>query len=254
MKAQVETRKKCVVVVVGLLTALLGGCAHESGSGDGALSNRLATETSEDEGARPRARRPDSFGINGDCAIRPSTTQPVPAPAEEDGGARWTPSTREHWTNALAGYHGAVTALNQVAIGRERGVFVNYLVGVHNKIHPIFTDSYLEWLTSLPPADPRNDLSRTTLVELVIEQDGTISNLGVVCSSGNEDFDIGVLDAVTQAAPFGTPARVTLSSDDKLYVRWWFSRHPVMGCSTINARAFRLALDAPPDAGAPGAP
>src|SRR5262249_24614672 len=129
-------------------------------------------------------------------ASRPSTTQAPPALAAEEGGTSWTPSSRERWKTVLAGYQGAVTGSNQVAIGRERGAFVNYLDGVHNKIHPIFTDTYLEWLSNLPPADPRNDMSLTALVELAIEQDGTISNVGVICSSGNEDFDIGVLDAV----------------------------------------------------------
>jgi len=49
----------------------------------------------------------------------------------------------------------------------------------------------------------------------------------------------------TAIIPFPPPARGMLSNDGRLYLR--SARHPVLGCSTLQARPFRLALDVASD-------
>jgi hypothetical protein len=147
------------------------------------------------------------------------------------------------------GYRGVVSHLNAVPLGNDREHFGKYLVALHERIHPFFSDRYLTSLSDQPAADSRNDMTLTTLVELVIASDGSISQLGVICSSGNEDFDIGVLDSISWALPFPPPAPATLSNDGKLYLRWWFGRNPVLGCAAIYARPFKLGMDATGNAG-----
>lgn len=180
---------------------------------------------------------------------RPSTNLKAPVAAAHDAGIQWISSPRDHWTKALAANHGVVSHSTRVPLGDERLDFGKYLIAMHNKIHPFFSDGYVVSLTGQPAGDPRNDMTLTTLVEVVIARDGTISQLGVVCSSGNEDFDIGVLDSISRAAPFAPPAPATLSNDEKLYFRWWLARNPVLGCAAIYAYPFKLLIDATSDAG-----
>ena len=216
----------------GILVMFLHSCAHESAPAEG-----------------PRAQRSESFGFSDRCVKRPSASLVAPERAEHDAGVQWIPAARDRWTQALVGYHGVVSPLNVVRLGDERMDFGKYLVSMHERIHPFFSDRYLEALTDQPAGDPRNDMTLTTLVEIVIARDGSISQLGVVCPSGNEDFDIGVLDSISWAVPFAPPAPTTLSSDGKLYLRWWFGRNPVLACAVFYARPFKLVLDATDDAG-----
>ena len=235
---------------VAFLAVLLHACGREAAQGDGAFPHALPAETAPQGPGAPGAPRPGSLAIGDPCVNRPSVNQTASIAAAPDGGLQWIPSPRERWTNAMIGYPPVVTDANQLPLGGDRRNFGMYMVAMHNRIHPVFSDRYVAWLKTLPPTDSRNDMDLTTLVEMVIDRDGSISQLGVICSSGNENFDIGVLDSIAQAVPFGSPAPGTLSSDGKLYLRWWFARNPVLGCSTMSARPYRLVIGAASDAGA----
>jgi hypothetical protein len=236
-------------VSVGLLAVLLHACGRMAAQGDDAFPHSLRAEPTHQGADAPSAGRPGSLAFRDPCVDRPSTNLTAPIAAAPDGGIGWMPSPRERWTNAMIGYQSVVRGVNQRPLGRDRKDFGMYMVTMHNRIHPVFSDRYVEWLTTLPPTDSLNDMGLTTLVEMAINHDGSISQLGVVCSSGNEDFDIGVLDSIAQAGPFRSPPTVTLSNDGKFYVRWWFARDAVQGCSTINARPYMLVLGVVSDAG-----
>jgi len=158
--------------------------------------------------------------------------------------AQWNPSPLAKWNGALQGYASKVKPGNQRVLAPDRSSFAVYLVAVHNRIHPIFSDEFLTWLDRLSSIDPRNHSALVVRVEIVISgEDGRIVQMGVVRASGSPDFDGGALDAVEQASPFGRPPPGIISSDGNVYFHWEFHRDPVWACSTINARPYRLALE-----------
>ena len=62
--------------------------------------------------------------------------------------------------------------------------FATYLNGMHNRIHPIFADSFLGSLDSLPATHPMNDPKIFTSLEIVLTPDGNIVKMGVTKTSG----------------------------------------------------------------------
>jgi hypothetical protein len=50
--------------------------------------------------------------------------------------------------------------------------------------------------------------------------------MGVVKTSGATDFDLGVLESVSRAAPFGPPPPETVSPDGNVYLHWQLRRDP----------------------------
>ncbi|WP_394850547.1 energy transducer TonB [Pendulispora brunnea] len=110
---------------------------------------------------------------------------------------------------------------------------------MHNRIHPIFADTFLASLDGLPPQDPRNKRSLVVRLEIVLSREGNVTRVGIVRSSGNRDFDMGALDSVLRAAPFGVAPDIILSYDGRVYLHWEFHRDDY-ACITINARPFLL--------------
>ena len=134
----------------------------------------------------------------------------------------------------------SVTPANQTSIRDVRVELARYLNGMHKRIHPVFSECFLDSLRALPPADPRNDSHLTTRLEIVIRWDGRIRRMGVVRSSGLAAFDIGALDTVDRAQPFEPPSNAVRSRDGNVYVQWEFHRDETLACSTIGAQPFLL--------------
>jgi TonB family protein len=120
-----------------------------------------------------------------------------------------------------------------------------YLNEMHKRIHPLFADSFLESLDTLPSGDPMNDPQLTTRLEVVLTRDGHIQRMGVVRLSGQTAFDIAALDAVDRAQPFGSAPDAIVSSDGLAYLQWEFRRDEVYACSTLGARPYRLTSPPP---------
>lgn len=115
-------------------------------------------------------------------------------------------------------------------------------MAVHQRFHPIFTDTELVALDELPAIDPINDRSLAVTLELVLDgQQGGLLRHGVIASSGIASFDELALKSVERAAPFGPPPPGILSSDGNFYVHWTFRRDQ-LGCSPLGAHPYRLAL------------
>jgi TonB family protein len=160
----------------------------------------------------------------------------------------WTASNFERWRSAIENYVSSVKPGNQTALNTAAVPFATYLNGMHNRIHPIFADSFLSSLDSLPRDNPLNDQKLITRLEIVVTRDGHLVKMGVVKTSGVTAFDIAALDSVQRASPFGPAPSAIISPDGNVYLHWEFHRDEVYACSTMNARPFMLnvAPKAPP--------
>jgi len=159
----------------------------------------------------------------------------------------WVASNFERWRSAIENYVSSVKPGNTTALNTARVPFATYLNSMHNRIHPIFADSFLGSLDGLPASHPMNDQKLVTRLEIVLTRDGQLHHMGIVKTSGITAFDIAALDAVQRASPFGTAPSAIVSPDGRVYLHWEFHRDDY-ACSTMNARPFMLnaAPKAPP--------
>jgi TonB family protein len=171
---------------------------------------------------------------------------------ESDGERRksehrgsWQASNFDRWRSAIENYTTSVTPGNQTALNTAKVPFASYLNGMHNRIHPIFAESFLESLDGLPPSHPMNDQHLITRLEIVLTREGRLKRMGVVKTSGITAFDIAALDAVDRAQPFGPAPSAIISADGNVYLHWEFHRDEVFACSTMNARPFILNTPSP---------
>lgn len=154
----------------------------------------------------------------------------------------WSPSDADpsRWKSALDNYVPSVRPGNQTALNTARMAFASYLNVMHNRIHPLFADTFLYALDRFSASDPLSDGRLTAEIEIILNRAaGGIERMGVTKSSGNTTFDVSALQSVKRAAPFGTPPPEILSPDGKVYVHWEFHRNKE-ACSTFNARPFML--------------
>lgn len=162
----------------------------------------------------------------------------------------WKSQGMDRWRSAIENYVATVKPGNQTALNTARVPFAKYLNEIHNRIHPLFADSFLSHLDSLPPSHPMNQSEMSTHVEIQLSgEDGRVLKLGITKSSGVTGFDIGALDSVQRAGPYGPPPAAILSSDGHVYLHWEFHRKPHFACSTYFARPFILNL--PPQTAPP---
>jgi TonB family protein len=160
----------------------------------------------------------------------------------------WVASNFERWRSAIENYVSSVKPGNQTALNAARSPFATYLNGMHNRIHPIFAESFLGSLNSLPRSNPLNDLKLMTKLEIVVTRDGHIVRMGIVKPSGVTAFDVAALDSVQRASPFGPAPAAIISPDGRVYLHWEFHRDEMYACSTQGAEPFILNIPsrAPP--------
>ena len=153
----------------------------------------------------------------------------------------WTASNFERWKNAIENYVSSVKPGNQTALNTASVPFASYLNTIHNRIPPLFADSFLGSLDNLPKSHPLNSPRLITRIEIVVSpKEGRIVKLGVVKTSGITAFDIAALDSVHRAQPFGPAPGAIVSPDGNVYLHWEFHRDEVFACSTMHARPFLL--------------
>jgi TonB family protein len=157
----------------------------------------------------------------------------------------WVASNFDRWRSAIENYVSSVKPGNQTALNTASVPFASYLNGMHNRIHPIFADSFLGSLDGLPANHPMNDQHLLTRLEIVITKDGHLKKMGIVKTSGITAFDIAALDAVDRAQPFGPAPSAIVSGDGNVYLQWEFHRDEVFACSTMGARPYILNNGAP---------
>jgi hypothetical protein len=158
----------------------------------------------------------------------------------------WATPSFERYRSAIENYVPSVKPGNQTALNTAAAPFANYLNQMHNRIHPIFADQFLDSLDRLPASHPMNDQSLVTSIEFAIEpEEGRLVRRGVVRTSGITAFDISAIAAVERAAPFGTPPSEIVSPDGNVYLHWEFRRDG-MACSTLYAHPFILKAQPKP--------
>jgi hypothetical protein len=148
----------------------------------------------------------------------------------------WRTSGLERWRSAIENYVPHVKPGNQTALNTALVPFASYLNRIHNRLHPIFADQFLAHLDEMPSGSPLGRLDMHTDLEIVLSRiDGSIVDMGVTKPSGVTAFDIGALDSVSRAAPFGAPPKAIISPDGNVYLHWEFYRDPQYACSTYFA-------------------
>ncbi len=151
----------------------------------------------------------------------------------------WRTLGIERWRASIENYVASVQPGNQTALNTARVPFASYLNHVHNRIHPVFAVRFLSSLDRLPKSSPLNDFSMSTHMEIVLHQDdGRLVRMGITKTSGVTAFDIGALEAISAAAPFGRPPPSIVSPDGNVYLHWEFHRDPRYACSTYFARPY----------------
>ncbi|MBM4363912.1 MAG: energy transducer TonB, partial [Deltaproteobacteria bacterium] len=164
----------------------------------------------------------------------------------------------ERWRASIENYVASVKPGNQTALNTARVPFAAYLNQIHNRLHPIFADSFLASLDELPATHPLNRQDMRTNLEIVVDRDaGRIVKMGITRSSGATTFDVAALEAVQNASPFGRPPPSIVSPDGNVYLHWEFYRNPYYACSTYFAHPYLLKVSpesAPPRLPAPVAP
>ncbi|HTM43941.1 MAG TPA: hypothetical protein VL137_03245 [Polyangiaceae bacterium] len=138
---------------------------------------------------------------------------------------------------------------DEVALNAAQVPIARYLSRMHERIHPIFAEQFLPALDKLPASSPLNAIDMSTNIEIILDGiDGHVIERGVIKSSGVTAFDIGVLDSVERASPFGVPPSEIVSPDGHVYMHWEFWRNPDFACSTYFTHPIllRTASDSAP--------
>ncbi|MEZ4299037.1 MAG: hypothetical protein R3B70_29075 [Polyangiaceae bacterium] len=144
------------------------------------------------------------------------------------------------WRAAVENYQPGVKVGNQTSLNAAKSAFASYLNTMHNRIHPIFADQFLQSLSNLPPGHKLNE-NLVTHVEIVLSKDdGRIVRAGITRSSGSTVFDLVSVSSSRSAGPFGKPPDAIVSPDGKVYIHWEFHRDPYDACSSRNARPYLL--------------
>src|SRR5580658_5676983 len=124
----------------------------------------------------------------------------------------WIASNFDRWKSAIENYVSSVKPGNQTSLNTAAVPFASYLNGMHNRIHPIFAESFLESLDGLPPTHPMNDKHLVARLEIVLSKEGRLKKMGIVRTSGITAFDVAALDAVDRAQPFGPAPTAIISA------------------------------------------
>ena len=177
-----------------------------------------------------------------------------------DGAARraahrgkWEKNKFDKYRPAIENYEPSVQLDNTTSLNAARSPFATYIHTIHNRIHPIFAEEFLEFLNGLPKGHTLNQ-DLVTHLEIVLDKtSGKVVRRGVTKASGVTAFDIAALSAVDRAGPYGKAPDIIASPDDNVYLHWEFHRDPFDACTTRNARPYILK-NAPKKATAPVGP
>lgn len=183
------------------------------------------------------------FACGGDASNLPVSNATIPTDLR-DAGAQTPIADAPNADHAAAKpqleSESAIKPDNLAPIGAAAGAMAMYLNAMHDRIHPIFTDEILVSLSQQRRDEPMNDMRLVVELEIVINPDGSIAKLGIIKSSGIQEFDYKAIDALLRARPFGPTPKIIQSPDGMFYMHWAFHRDPVLGCSTANVRPFLL--------------
>ncbi len=153
----------------------------------------------------------------------------------------WRTMGLERWRSAIENYVASVQPGNQTQLNTARVPFAGYLNRIHLRLHEVFAFGFLPSLSALPSDHPLNRRDLKTHLEIVLSrEDGRVVRMGVTRASGATAFDVGALESVQRASPYGAPPREIVSPDGNVYLHWEFHRDPIYACATYFARPYIL--------------
>ena len=99
-----------------------------------------------------------------------------------------------------------------------------YIARIHRPIHRRWGFGALVAWNKLPPADPFNNQTLSTVLEIVLDGNGFVERLAIAEPSRLPPFDTAAIETVLSAAPFGPPPQEMIAADGRAYLRWGFHR------------------------------
>jgi TonB family protein len=147
-------------------------------------------------------------------------------------GANW-----QQFRAALENYMPSVRPGAQTALNAARSPFATYVARIHDRLH----QTYHDFVQNLPleASGPFSDPNLRTLLEIVLNRDGSVHRVGVVRSSGLSMFDYGAYNAVMRGQPYPVAPDEILSGDGRIYMHWDFHRQQPY-CHQSHARPYIL--------------
>lgn len=116
-------------------------------------------------------------------------------------------------------------------------VFKAYIARIHRPIHRRWGYGVLVDWDKLPLSDPMNKQALSTVLEIILDGNGSVERLAIVQTSQYLPFDTAAVEAVLSAAPFIQPPSEILSPDGRAYVQWTFNRDE-RACGTDGVKYF----------------
>lgn len=194
-----------------------------------------------------------SFNLTSGAAIAAIGAETIRRDRELDGQRRksahrgsWKSQGFDKWRPAIENYVASVKVGNATSLNTAFAPFASYLQIMHEAVHPLFAESFLDSLDDLPASNPLSNLKLVTSLEIVLDGErGRIVKMGITRTSGVTAFDVAALDAMERASGgsgrgFGKPPSAILSPDGNVYLHWEFHRHRNVACSNQNAKPYIL--------------
>jgi len=128
---------------------------------------------------------------------------------------------------------------NQTALGTRAAPFAAYIARMHRGIHKLWGFGLLEDWDKKSSSNPFNDMEMWTMIEIVLNGDGTLDKLTIVRPSGYLPFDVAAMDVVMSAGPFPDPPAAIKSANGKIYLHWRFHRDD-RACGTFGVDPYIL--------------
>ena len=128
---------------------------------------------------------------------------------------------------------------NQTALNTRAAPFAAFIARMHRNIHKLWGYGALEDWDDLPPNSPFNDDTLATVVEIVLNRDGSVEKVSIVKPSRYLAYDAAAIDTVYSAGPYPEPPREIRSKNGKIYVHWSFFRD-ARQCATSGVDYFIL--------------
>jgi TonB family protein len=142
--------------------------------------------------------------------------------------------------SALENFTPVVKPGNQTALKTRAAPFAVFLARMHRDIHKLWAFGFLESMSDKPGNHPLNNPDLMTMLEIVINGDGTVHKINILQHSGRLEFDLAALDVVEAASPYEPPPVEIHSPDGRVYLHWGFYRNHRQ-CGTFNAQPFILS-------------
>jgi TonB family protein len=128
---------------------------------------------------------------------------------------------------------------NQTALGTRAAPFAAYIARMHRGIHKLWGFGVLEDWDKKSASNPLNNMELWTMIEIVLNGDGTVDKLTIARPSGFLPFDVAAMDVVMSAGPYPDPPSAIKSSNGKIYLHWRFHRDD-RACGTFGVDPYIL--------------